>query len=89
MLAAVPLCMLVKNEPADAVTKQQMVTAILVIGFVGTFYTVFGGIKTVVWVDAVPVRPGRRCGHVDIGMLLHRIPVSAGESGTSWRTRGS
>jgi SSS family transporter len=79
MLAAVPLCMLVKNVPADAVTKQQMVMAILVIGFVGTFYTVFGGIKTVVWVDALQFLLVVGAAMLTIGILLHRIPVPAHE----------
>src|SRR5688500_482077 len=53
MLAAVPLVMLVRGVTAGEVTKDQMVWALLAIGFIGTFYTVFGGIKTVVWVDTI------------------------------------
>src|SRR3954465_292307 len=77
LLAAVPLCMLVRNVPTNEVTKNQMVVAILVIGFVGTFYTVFGGIKTVVWVDAVQFFLVVGAAMLTIGILLRRIPVPA------------
>src|SRR4051812_19878392 len=79
MLAAVPLCMLVKNVPAEQVTKQQMVAAIAVIGVVGTFYTVFGGIKAVVWVDALQFALVVGAALLTIGLLLHRIPVPVTE----------
>jgi len=51
----------------------------LVIGFVGTFYTVFGGIKTVVWVDALQFLLVVGAAILTIGILLHRIPVPAHE----------
>src|SRR5436190_6092630 len=79
MLAAVPLCMLVRNIPANEVTKHQMVLAILVIGFVGTFYTVFGGIKAVVWVDALQFALVVGAAVLSIGLLLHRIPLAPRE----------
>src|SRR5205085_8440350 len=52
MLAAVPLVMLIRDVPANEVTVGQMVLAIIAIGAVGTFYAAYGGIRTVVWVDA-------------------------------------
>jgi SSS family transporter len=79
MLAAVPLCMLVRNAPASEITKEQMVMAILVIGFVGTFYTVFGGIKAVVWVDALQFALVVGAAVLSIGLLLHRIPLPIGQ----------
>jgi SSS family transporter len=79
MLAAVPLCMLWKNVHADQITKGQMVAAIAVIGLVGTFYTVFGGIKAVVWVDALQFALVIGAAMLTIGLLLHRIPISVTE----------
>ena len=79
MLAAVPLCMLVKNLPASEITKTQMIAAIVVIGLVGTFYTVFGGIKAVVWVDALQFALVVGAAALTIGLLLHRIPLPVSE----------
>ena len=79
MLAAVPLCMLVRNVPAGEITRQQMVLAILAIGFVGTFYTVFGGIRTVVWVDTIQFALVVGAAALSIGLLLHKIPMPASE----------
>ena len=36
-------------DDPDTITKRQMLQAICAVGFVGTFYTVFGGIRTVIW----------------------------------------
>ncbi len=79
MLAAVPLCMLVNDVRADEVTLGQMILAIVAIGFVGTFYTVFGGIKTVVWVDTIQFVLVVGAALLTIGLLLDRIPASIGE----------
>src|SRR5688500_5586705 len=92
MLAAVPLVMLVRGVPGGHVTTEQMVYAILAIGFVGTFYTVFGGIKTVVWVDTIQFVLVVGAALLTVGLLLHRIdaPFSevkatlAGEGKLKW-----
>ena len=73
MLAAVPLVMLVRGVTAGDVTREQMVFAILAIGFVGTFYTVFGGIKTVVWVDTVQFVLVVGAALLTVALLLARI----------------
>ena len=79
MLAAVPLCMLVLAVRANEVTVKQMVLAILAIGFVGTFYTVFGGIRTVIWVDTIQFVLVVGAAALTIGLLLHRIPAPLSE----------
>jgi SSS family transporter len=88
MLAAVPLCMLVLNVPAGQVTRQQMIYAILAIGFVGTFYTVFGGIRTVVWVDTIQFALVVGAAALTIGLLLHRIPMPLGDVVSTLRAAG-
>ena len=75
MLAAVPLCMLVYGVRANEVTLKQMVLAIAVIGFVGTFYTVFGGIRTVVWVDTIQFVLVVGAAVLTVVLLLQRIPA--------------
>lgn len=79
MLAAVPLVMLIRDVPANEVTVGQMVLAIIAIGAVGTFYAAYGGIRTVVWVDAVQFSLVVGAALLTIGLLLHRIPLSVGE----------
>src|SRR5688572_5982030 len=77
MLVAVPLCMLIFGiENTDQITKAQMLTAIFVVGFVGTFYTVFGGIKTVVWVDVIQFVLVVGAVLLTIALLLNKIPLS-------------
>ena len=75
MLAAIPLVMLVRAVPASRVTTEQMVYAILAIGFVGTFYTVFGGIKTVVWVDTIQFALVVGAAVLTVWLLLEKIPA--------------
>ena len=75
MLAAIPLVMLVRAVPASQVTTQQMIWAILAIGFVGTFYTVFGGIKTVVWVDTIQFALVVGAAVLTVWLLLVKIPA--------------
>jgi SSS family solute:Na+ symporter len=79
MLAAVPLCMLVLDRPANRITVEQMVLAICAIGFVGTFYTVFGGIRTVIWVDTIQFVLVVGAALLTIGLLLHRIHAPLGD----------
>lgn len=73
MMAAVPLVMLVRGVTAGEVTREQMLVALLVIGFVGTFYTVFGGIRTVVWVDTIQFVLVVGAAVLTVTLLLARI----------------
>lgn len=78
MMVALPLCMMVYGvENADAISKRQMVVAILAVGFVGTFYTVFGGIRTVIWVDVIQFVLVVGAAALTIALLLHKIPLDA------------
>ena len=80
MMVAVPLSMMIYGvQNTDDITKRQMVVAILAVGLVGTFYTVFGGIKTVIWVDVIQFVLVMGAALLTIGLLLHKIPVSAGD----------
>jgi SSS family transporter len=79
MMAAVPLVMLVRGVTAAEVTREQMVLALLAIGFVGTFYTVFGGIKTVVWVDTIQFVLVVGAAVLTVSLLLARIDAPLSE----------
>jgi len=79
MMAAVPLVMLVRGVTAADVTKEQMILALLAIGFVGTFYTVFGGIKTVVWVDTIQFVLVVGAAVLTVSLLLARIDAPLSE----------
>ncbi len=77
MLAAIPLCLLIfgLQQPTFA----QMAAAILIVGFVGTFYTCFGGIKTVIWVDTIQFALVVGAVVLSIVLLLNKIPLSLPE----------
>ncbi|HSU66360.1 MAG TPA: hypothetical protein VLJ39_05795, partial [Tepidisphaeraceae bacterium] len=46
---------------------------------VGTFYTTLGGVRAVVWVDTIQFAIVIGAAFLTIGILLHRIPLSAGQ----------
>lgn len=73
MLAAYPLCLLIYGLQHP--THWQLIAAIALIGFVGTFYTTFGGIKTVIWVDVIQFALVAGAAVLSIILLLQRIPA--------------
>jgi SSS family solute:Na+ symporter len=77
MLAAFPLCLLIFGLQRP--TFGQMAIAIAIIGFVGTFYTCFGGIRTVVWVDTIQFALVVGAVVLSIAILLNKIPLSIGQ----------
>lgn len=76
-IAALPLCLLMfgAQQPSEA----QLVTAVCMIGLVGTFYTVAGGIRAVIWIDTIQFALVVGAALLTVGILLHRIPLSIGE----------
>ena len=77
--AAIPVCLLMFGTRDPEHHKGQLVVAICVIGLVGTFYTVKGGIRAVVWTDAVQLLLVVGAALLTVGLLLHKIPLSAGQ----------
>lgn len=75
--AAIPLCLLL----FDAVrpTYGEFAAAICLIGIVGTFYTITGGIRAVVWTDTIQLALVIGAALLTIGVLLNRIPLSIPE----------
>ena len=53
--------------------RGQLVFAICLIGLMGTFYTVKGGIRAVVWTDAIQLVLVIGAACLTVGLLLHRI----------------
>lgn len=84
-LAAIPLCLLMFgfHQPQSAgpytPTLLQLIVAIVVIAAVGTFYTTMGGVRAVVWVDCIQFAIVIGAAFLTIGILLHRIPLHAGQ----------
>ena len=84
-LAAIPLCLLMfgfNHKPGAgpySPTLTQLVIAICLITAVGTFYTTLGGVRAVVWVDTIQFAIVIGAAFLTIGILLHRIPLSAGQ----------
>jgi len=80
MLVAIPLCMMIFGTEPGAIPKTtHLIIAILIVGSIGTFYTAFGGINTVVWVDLIQFILVVGAALVTLGLLLHRIPIGPGE----------
>jgi SSS family transporter len=71
MLVAFPLCLMLFGNQAPQFW--QLCLAICVVGLFGTFYTTFGGISTVVWVDLIQFILVVGAALVTIGMLLAKI----------------
>src|SRR4051812_15203342 len=71
--AAIPLTLLLFGTERPEGDKRQLVLAICMIGLLGTFYTVKGGIRAVVWTDAIQLVLVIGAACLTIGILLHRI----------------
>jgi SSS family transporter len=71
--AAIPLCLLLFGTTNP--NRGQVIGAICLIGLVGTMYTVKGGIRAVVWTDAVQLILVIGAAAMTIVILLHKIPL--------------
>lgn len=83
-IAAIPLCLLMFARRSESdfhfqATHGQLILAIALIGGVGTFYTAFGGIRTVIWIDVIQFFIVIGAASLSIFVLLHRIPLSLGQ----------
>jgi len=76
-IAAIPLCLLLFHtfEPKTS----QLVAAIILIGAIGTGYTIAGGIRAVIWTDAVQIVIVAGTAVLSVLLLLHWIPLSVGD----------
>lgn len=78
-IAALPLCLLLfakRNQSDFQPSTAQLILAICMIGLVGTFYTMFGGVRTVVWIDNIQFLIVIGAAILSVTLLLHRIPLS-------------
>jgi len=60
-------------------SPRELVPAILLLGFVGTLYTAFGGIRAVIWTDTIQIAVVSFAAGLTIYLLLDAIPLSGGE----------
>lgn len=63
----------------DNIEPENLITAIILFGIVGTLYTTFGGIKAVIWTDTLQLIIVVGAVVVSIVLLLQAIPLSIGE----------
>ncbi len=63
----------------DNIEPQNLITAIILFGVVGTLYTALGGIKAVIWTDTLQLIIVVGAVIVSIVLLLQAIPLSVGE----------
>lgn len=73
-IAAIPVCLLLFGafEPS----RFQLITAIVLIGAIGTAYTIAGGIRAVIWTDTVQIVIVFGAALLSVALLLHYIPLS-------------
>ena len=80
-IAAIPLCLLLFAPRGTSAYEAyeprpwQLVVAICVIGLVGTFYTMHGGIRTVIWIDVIQFFIVAGAALLSIALLLRAIPL--------------
>jgi solute:Na+ symporter, SSS family len=76
-IAAIPLCLLMFGtfDPS----RNQLISAILLIGAIGTAYTIAGGIRAVIWTDTAQITIVFGTLLLSIGLLLYKIPVDVGQ----------
>jgi SSS family transporter len=86
-IAAIPVCLLLFGsfEP----TKFQLISAIVLIGALGTAYTVAGGIKAVIWTDTIQLCIVMGTTLLTIGLLLHKIPAPMSAIWHAWTSPGA
>jgi SSS family solute:Na+ symporter len=78
-LAAVPLSLMLFGPERSQAGRGPVVWSIAMIGCIGIFYTVKGGIRAVVWTDAIQLVLVIGTVLLSIGLLYQRIPLDAGQ----------
>jgi SSS family transporter len=78
-LAAVPLTLMLFDTDKPEQHRELLILSIAMIGCIGIFYTVKGGIRAVVWTDAIQLLLVIGTAIVTIVVLSNRIPLSAGQ----------
>jgi len=60
-------------------TNRHLILAILILGGIGTLYTVCGGIRAVIWTDTIQIAVVVFAAVLSVYLLLRAIPLSVGE----------
>ena len=76
-IAAIPVCLLIYGDASPS--AWHLIIVILLIGAIGTAYTVSGGIRAVMWTDTMQVVLVMGAALLSIGLLLGKIPLSIGQ----------
>lgn len=75
-MAAAPLCLLLFGDQEPFAHPRPMIIAVCLVGLVGTFYTVLGGIRAVIWVDLIQYIIVLGAALLTVGLLLHKLGLS-------------
>jgi len=78
-MAAAPLCLLLFDDQSPFDHPGSMMLAVCLVGLVGTFYTVLGGIRAVIWVDLIQYIIVLGAALLTVGILLNKLGLSATE----------
>jgi SSS family transporter len=76
-IAAIPVTLLLFGM--EGVTGGNLALAVLLLGVIGTIYTVFGGIQAVIWTDVCQIIVVIGVALLSIVLLLRAIPLDVGE----------
>ena len=74
-IAAIPAALILFRDPHDA----HLLIAVGVLTMVGIFYTLVGGIRSVIWTDVIQLFIFVAAAGAALVVLVHRIPVGADE----------
>ncbi len=85
-IAAIPVTLLLFG--LDGVTGPHLALAVLLLGLIGTAYTVVGGIRAVIWTDVCQIIVVVGVAVLSIVLLLRAIPLDVGEIIDLLRTAG-
>ena len=61
------------------ISTRELVFAVVLLGIIGTAYTIFGGIRAVIWTDVLQITVMVIAALCAVFLLLHAIPASLGE----------
>lgn len=77
--AAIPVSLLIYQNSPNPLSRSHLIISIILIGAIGTAYTVAGGIRAVIWTDTIQIIIVFGAALLSIGLVLHQIPIPLGQ----------
>lgn len=89
-MAAIPVCLLLWGDGANGarISTTHLIWAIILIGSIGTAYTISGGIRAVIWTDTLQITIVFGAALVSLILLLRQIPLDLSQIIAVLKTAG-